>query len=223
MSTIKPIHHPPTLINNYLADKINQSFSSTLDLLPTDLTWPFFPTMPTDIDALTETFPYADGRFAVYDRMFKMRRTAFPHIKSEQLMYYFYKFGDSPMSDIIEVGQIVMDFLDNGDESAEELNYWVSQNINADGYVQIGPDIVRPVFFHSTRVFQLEETQDIIDFGTARTYAGNKIIIDYVYHNNYEARYDVKEEAIPGENKLVRNYADPVRPFAPGIEPGIIP
>jgi hypothetical protein len=37
-------------------------------------------------------------------------------------------------------------------------------------------------FFHEIKVYQLEETRDIIDFGTARTYAGNKIIVDYDWH-----------------------------------------
>ena len=43
----------------------------------------------------------------------------------------------------------------------------------------------KAVFFHSFKLFQLEETADIIDFGTARTWAGNKLIIDYKYHLNY--------------------------------------
>jgi hypothetical protein len=37
-------------------------------------------------------------------------------------------------------------------------------------------------YFHEFKVYQLEESRDIIDFGTARTYGGNKIIIDYDYH-----------------------------------------
>jgi len=39
-------------------------------------------------------------------------------------------------------------------------------------------------FFHRFRVYQLEEVRDIIDFGTARTYGGNKIIIDFEYHQD---------------------------------------
>ena len=202
------IHHPPTLINGYLAEKANEVFGGDFAASDADnpyKTLPFFPTMPTDIDALTETFPYSDSRFAVYDRMFKMRRDAFPHIKSEQLMYYFYKFGDTPMKDIIEIAQITQDYLDNGDESAQELNYWVRQRINADGNVIVGATTVQPVFFHSIRVFQLEETQDIIDFGTARTYAGNKIMIDYSYHKNYPIRLDtVTDEFVT---------SDPIRDF----------
>jgi len=45
------------------------------------------------------------------------------------------------------------------------------------------PEYVDNIFhFHNFKVYQLEETRDIIDFGTARTYGGNKIIIDFDYH-----------------------------------------
>jgi hypothetical protein len=182
------IHHPPTLINGYLADKLNTLFLSNYQSgevpSPANMSVPFFPTMPTDIDALSETFPSSDSRFAVYDRMFKLRRTPFPHIKSEQLMYYFYKFGDNAMSNVIEISQGIQDWLDDGDESAQDLNEWIRSKV-VDGEVRVNGTTVKPVFFHSIKIFQLEETRDIIDFGTARTYAGNKIIIDYQYHKNY--------------------------------------
>jgi transglutaminase-like putative cysteine protease len=176
------IHHPPTLINGYLSEKLNTLFAP--DSLVSGPTVPFFPSMPTDIDALTETFPYSDGRFAVYDRMFKMRRKAFPHIKCEQLMYYFYAYGDNAIKNVIEIAQGVQDWLDDGDEAAQDLNDWVKTKIDVDGNVTIGATTIRPTYFHSLKIFQLEETRDIIDFGTARTYAGNKIIIDYEYHKN---------------------------------------
>lgn len=214
------LHHPPTLINGYLSEKLDNLFAPG-DILNSP-TVPFFPTSPTDIDALTETFPYSDGRFAVYDRMFRMRRDAFPHIKSEQLMYYFYAFNTSSNNDpnrgnaishVIKIAQTVSDMLDNGDESAEEINYWIKGKIGSDGLITIGNTTVKPVFFHNFRVFQLEEIQDIIDFGTARTYAGNKLILDYTYHKNYPETkvYDVEDKT-----KLISN-TDPVRPFAPGI------
>jgi hypothetical protein len=183
------IHHPPTVINGYLADKLNTLFVSNYIQggVPSagNMSVPFFPSMPTDIDALTETFPVSDSRFAVYDRMFKLRRSAFPHIKTEQLLYYFYKFGDSAVKDVIEISEMVFNLLDNGDETAEDINRWVTSNLDVDGYITISNTKTKPVYFHNFKVFQLEETRDLIDFGTARTYAGNKLIIDYSYHRNY--------------------------------------
>lgn len=63
------IHHPPTIVNKYLGSQLNlEGFDGATY---------FFPTLPTQIDSLTETFPDSNGVFAVYDRMFKMRRAHF--------------------------------------------------------------------------------------------------------------------------------------------------
>jgi hypothetical protein len=147
---------------------------------------PFFPTSPSTIEQLTQTATINNtgNLFAVYDRMFKMRRKAFPHIKDEQLLYYFYSL-DIPV--MVDAGQHIADLLDRGDESAYDLNEWIKSKLVGGLYVK--PDgngnstkEFLPVYFHDLKIFQLEETRDIIDFGTARTYAGNKIIIDYCYH-----------------------------------------
>lgn len=171
------ISYPPIFINDYLKEKLPMSGRESL---------PFFPTMPTDIHSLTESFP--DGMFAVFDRMFKMRRTPFPHIKCEQLLYYFYKVDGDPEL-LIEHTQRLQDLLDRGDESAQDLNSWISSKLDNESKLYIKRDVLGnvekeflPVFFHDIKIYQLEETRDIVDFGTARTFAGNKIIIDYDYH-----------------------------------------
>jgi hypothetical protein len=163
------IHHPPTIINKYLAAKIDPGFNS-------QGTTYFFPTLPTQIDALTETFPDSNEVFAVYDRMFKMRRMPFPYIKCEQLLYYFYAVGDNATTKMVITQQQVSDLLDNGDDSAKDLNEWATANLDYDTIDS------KPCFFHNFKIYQLEETRDIVDFATARTYAGNKIIIDYDWH-----------------------------------------
>lgn len=175
------ISYPPVFINEYLAEKVTQKLPNRFAGA-----FRFFPTMPTDINSLTEDFPEAASDvFAVFDRMLKMRRGPFPHIKQEQLLYYFYKMSNDPEA-LIETTQIVADLLDREDESAQEVNAWISSKINEDGYVTFGTGRLarnfKPVFFHNIKIFQLQETSDIIDFGTARTYAGNKIIVDYRYH-----------------------------------------
>jgi hypothetical protein len=203
------IHYPPVFINEYLKEEVSAYFrSNPFQNQVGDLTIPFFPTLPTDIDSLTQTLPDGNGMFAVYDRMFKMRRSPFPHIKCEQLLYYFYKTVDGPAA-LIETAQVVHDLLDRGDESAQELNRWIREYQLANpgdpilpaGVAETsrvsylanpdnpriptarfaGKDFLLP-FFHEIKVYQLEETRDIIDFGTARTYAGNKMIIDYDWH-----------------------------------------
>ena len=164
------IYYPPIFINNYLAEKHSEYFDNVM---------PFFPTMPTDIDSLTEFYP--EGLFCVYDRMFRLSRRTFPHIRSEQILYYFYKNGDDQMKILAERTQLVQDLFDNGDESAQDLNDWIRGQING-GVVTFGTEEFLPVYFHNMKVYQLEEVRDIVDFGTARTWAGNKIIIDYDWH-----------------------------------------
>lgn len=198
------IDYPPVFINNYLSEKIPQElpyFSSP------DNRMRFFPTQPTSIDTLTEEFPEASNDvFVVYDRMFRMRRNPFPHKRVEQLLYYFYKTSSGPEA-LIETTQLVQDLLDNGDESAVDINKWIATKLlvpTDTGPISRGEDVVRGdktyktirfgignagkdfflPYFHEFKIYQLEEARDIIDFGTARTYAGNKIIIEYCWHKS---------------------------------------
>ena len=175
------IYHPPSFINAYIKDNTTEFNSGT--------GVPFFPTSPTAIDDLTETFPLLQGPdgavFAVYDRMLRMRRTAFPHVKSEELMYYFYGTNAKSVVNVINLTQKIQDLLDYEDESAQELNEWIRNKQSSDNpLLDDNGDILPSVFFHRLRAFQLQETRDIINFGTARTYAGNKIIIDYDWHKS---------------------------------------
>jgi hypothetical protein len=180
------IYYPPAFINAYLQDNISSYFKNNpLDGFNADLTMPFFPTSPTDITALFDQFPNGNGQFAVYDRMFKMRRSPFPHTKGEQLLYYFYATGQNPIPFIIEVTQKIQDLLDREDESAEELNAWSAAKQASSNPLRDDSGAILPLpFFHRVRIYQLEETRDIVDFATARTYAGNKIIIDYDWHKS---------------------------------------
>lgn len=160
------LNTPVLWINQYLKEKIE---------LLTDLEdVPFFPTGPSTLETLQTQFPDS-GTMAVYDRMFKMRRGAFPHIKCEQILYYFYASGNQPILKMIQIQEAVMRLLDREDESAEDINAW-SRN-----HAPIG-GMTCKFYFHNFKIYQLEEARDIVDFGTARTYAGNKIIIDYDYH-----------------------------------------
>lgn len=188
------IYYPPIFINKYLQEKLAiEGFGAV----------PMFPTFPSDfsiaqdftldvlIGSAAQRFQF-NGQAAVFDRMFKMRRTPFPHIKCEQLLYYFYALTEQAVVNLIEMTQKIQDLLDGADESAEDLNNWISSKIN--GTVTIdgeeknvvifdGKEFLLP-YFHNIKIYQLQETRDIIDFGTARTYAGNKIIIDYDWHKS---------------------------------------
>ena len=181
------LNTPVLWINKYLQAKLGQQVGIGV---------PFFPTMPSTLDALTDQwllipdetndykltrFQYA-GVMSTWDRMIRMNRKSFPHIKSEQVLYYFYATADDSITTMIKTTEQVYRLLGRADESAEELNNWCSnRRINIGTKDQ--PELIDNMFyFHNLKVYQLEEVRDIIDFGTARTYAGNKIIVDFEYH-----------------------------------------
>ena len=163
------LNTPVLWINKYLESKIP---------LLTDIELPFFPSTPSTLETLQKEFPEG-GAMATWDRLIKMNRRGFPHIKCEQLMYYFYAQGSSPIPTMVKIQEAVLRLMDRYDETAEEINNWCS---NRQVRLDDGTLIDNMFYFHNFKVYQLEETRDIIDFGTARTYGGNKIIIDFDYH-----------------------------------------
>ena len=173
------ISNTPVLwINRYLQSQISGIFQS--DSGDTFANLPFFPSTPSTIDDLTDYFGRStQGVAATWDRLIKMNRKGFPHIKCEQLLYYFYATGDDPVVKMVKIQEAVLRLMDRFDETAEEINNWCS---NRQITLDDGSIVDNQFYFHNFKVYQLEETRDIIDFGTARTYGGNKIIIDFDYH-----------------------------------------
>jgi hypothetical protein len=172
------INTPVLWINKYLQSQISDIFQN--DGGETNATFPFFPSTPSTIDDLTDYFGRStQGVAATWDRLIKMNKKGFPHIKCEQLLYYFYATGDNPVEKMVRIQESVLRLMDRFDESAEEINNWCSNR-----QIRLSPtEVVDNMFyFHNFKVYQLEETRDIIDFGTARTFGGNKIIIDFDYH-----------------------------------------
>ena len=179
----KAVLNTPVLwINKYLQAQISEIFKS--DTGDDFATFPFFPSTPSTIDDLTDYFGRStQGVAATWDRLIKMNRKGFPHIKCEQLLYYFYATGENPIEKMVMIQESVLRLMDRFDETAEEINNWCSNRVirivKPDSTTE---DLENQFYFHNFKVYQLEETRDIIDFGTARTYGGNKIIIDFDYH-----------------------------------------
>ncbi len=170
---------PVLWINKYLGTKIPEL--TGMDRFP------FFPSTPSTIDDLTEYFSRSTQNVVgTWDRLIKMNRSPFPHIKSEQLMYYFYATGSDPVLNMVKIQEAVLRLMDRGDETAQEINNWcMNRQVRLDDKSLVD----NMFFFHDFKVYQLEETRDIIDFGTARTYGGNKIIIEFDYHQMDELTY----------------------------------
>jgi len=173
LGTNDPVINTPMLwVNAYLQEKITQGL---------EIGVPFFPPSPNTIDDLTETWVVVnDQRYSyqgikcTFDRLIRMRRSPFPHLKAEQLLYYFYATEEGVTPLMVATTETVLRLMDREDETAEEINKWmVGKTIGGNS---------PKFYFHRFKVYQLEEVADIIDFGTARTYGGNKIIIDFEYH-----------------------------------------
>jgi hypothetical protein len=81
---------------------------------------------------------------------------------------------------MVKIQEAVLRLMDRGDETAEDINNWCKANKNNPIFQGLEPKF----YFHNFKVYQLEEVRDIIDFGTARTFGGNKIIIDFDYHQD---------------------------------------
>lgn len=169
MSRTSILNTPILWINLYLQEKLEGLGFSTV---------PFFPSTPSTINDLTEYFP-PGGVMCTYDRMIRLRKNPFPHIKCEQVLYYFYATAENSILNMVKITEKVNRLLDREDESAEELNNWAK----AKGIISVdGEELSTNFNFHNFRVFQLQETRDIVNFGTARTYGGNKIIIEFDYN-----------------------------------------
>ncbi len=159
---------PALWINHYLQEKLVDLGFETV---------PFFPTTPSTINDLTEFFPQG-GVMCTYDRMIRLRRSPFPHIKTEQLLYYFYATAENSVLNMVKITEKAFRLLDREDESAEELNSWqVGKTIVVDG-----EELQSNFKFHRFRIFQLQETRDVINFATAKTFGGNKLIVEFEYH-----------------------------------------
>jgi len=94
-------------------------------------------------------------------------------------LYYFYATAENSVVNMVKITEKILRLMDREDETAEEINEWAKSK----GSIMVEGEAIQPNFyFHNFKVYQLEEVRDIIDFGTARTYGGNKIIIEYDYH-----------------------------------------
>lgn len=163
---------PPTLINKYLLAQLELH---ELYIPQTNVPFePFIPVQSTSIDDLfDELNPDPDPFLVVYDRLVRYKPNAFYRHKREQLVYTIHTLDQAKMFDI---SRVIAESLDRQDAAAQDVNQWLVEN----------PDeltgLRHNVFFHSFRVFQIDETRDIVELGSIKFNYRNKIIVEYDYH-----------------------------------------
>ena len=132
-------HTPLIWINKYLQTKVEDLAGFTR--------LPFLPSSPSTLDDLTNTFPVSqDGVMCVYDRLSRMNKNKFPHIKTEQILYYFYATAENSTVNMIKIQEAVLRLMDRLDESAEEVNNWCSiRKVNLG--TEESPNFINSMFY----------------------------------------------------------------------------
>lgn len=157
------VPNPMAVLNGYLWDAM-KAMDPELDAYYAGVT----PIIPLH-DSSGGNLPWGNKPYLVYNRIFKRPTSPFYPIKRDT---FFYTLKSDVKSTIEWTGAIQM-ILDRQDDSAKDINAWNAQKY-ADG------DWDQPVFFHETRIFQIERTD-------ARDYAVDpnqetQFMIDAKYH-----------------------------------------
>lgn len=180
MALAKELPFPPHWVNSYLFDKLGSEygpeevgFSSTQTIIP------FFAPTTTGREEiyqqLVQTTGLSQPTMVTYDRLMRFRNSAFYGIKKEQLIYTIYGSVQSVQNLNIVISQL----LDREDAAAQDLNDWARDN----PIMLNGTPVSSNVFFHSIKVYQVDETRDILELASVNMSEwASKIIIEYDYH-----------------------------------------
>lgn len=167
---------PPYFVNGYIKEQLTYfELLTGLEQLN-----PIIPVTPTNIDDLYANYIGAPGQqdpiMIVYDRMLRVNPSPFYSRRREQLVYTIHS---SSLDNVLGAHRVISEALDRMDASAQDVNEWASQNPILD---EFGNAVTHNVFFHNFRVYQINETRDLLDLSSVRTIFRNKIIVEYDYH-----------------------------------------
>lgn len=169
--------YPPRWINAYIFDKLSEY--EDIGVSATQQVTPIFATGPTNTEEIykqvIEATAISQPLIIQYDRLMRFRPTAFYPHKREQLLYYLYS---TSLENVNNANIVISQLLDREDAAAQDLNAWAAANPQTAN----GQTIPYNVYFHNIKVYQADETRDIIELASARTIFVNKLIIEYDYH-----------------------------------------
>lgn len=175
---IKDTAFPPFFINQYVIEQL-KLFGI---LSGAEQMAPIFPTSPTNIDEVFKNYigaPFIDNPVLIqYERLTRFRPSPFYRRKREQIIYYLYC---TDLSKIMDSSRIINDALDREDSAAQDINAYCAKNVSTQTPFN--------VYFHNVRVFQADETRDVLELASARTVYANKLIIEYDYHTKNPENY----------------------------------
>lgn len=160
---------PPVLINKYIIDQL-KNFGIVTGIEGIE---PIVPVQSTSIDDLFDEITVTGDAFLIaYDRLIRYNSDTQYWNKREQLVYTIHS-SDSAQG--LDISRVIVEALDREDAAAQDVNAWLTAN--SDKFPALN------VFFHNFRVFQIDETRDILELGSVKFNWRGKIIIEYDYHS----------------------------------------
>ena len=180
MTILTDTGFPPTFLNKYILSELEHyGLISDIDLASTI---PMVPAQgPTSIEDLyndsLQIRQTENPILIVYDRLMRFRPTPFYLRKREQLIYFIYS---TDVGKLIDSVRVISNALDREDSSAEDVNRYNINNPILDANANIS--VPFNLMFHSTRVYQADESRDVAELASARTLFVNKLIVEYDYH-----------------------------------------
>jgi hypothetical protein len=188
--------YPPLFINQYVIDQLKQFTRTEKDSngdfievplyikIPGKID-PIVPVQATNIDDLYSEITVTDSPFLIaYDRLVRYSQDTAYWCKREQLVYTIHSTDSEKGFDI---SRVILETLDREDAAAQDVNAWIAKN---DIFDKFGRPVSNNVFFHNFRVFQIDETRDIVELGSVKFNWRGKIIIEYDYHANTSSSYN---------------------------------
>jgi hypothetical protein len=183
MATVEEKFDMPLLyINHYLHSLLSSYTDINMAKNPNiDNYIPFVPAgITADLDAFYENLAATAGfegtlpSVIFYDRLLRLRNTPFYVGKREQALYTIH----ATASQAYKIGLVISQVLDREDVSAQDINKWMHDNKED----LIAKGLPMRVFFRSMKVFQVDESRDLLELQTFKGGTMHKYIVEYDYH-----------------------------------------
>lgn len=183
MATVEGTFDMPLLyINHYLHSLLSSYTDINMAKNPNiDNYVPFVPAgVTTNVDAFYENLAATSGfegelpSVIFYDRLLRLRNSSFYVGKREQALYTIH----ATASQAYKIGLVISQVLDREDVSAQDINKWMHDNKTD----LIAKGLPMRVFFRNMKVFQVDESRDLLELQTFKGGTMHKYIVEYDYH-----------------------------------------
>jgi hypothetical protein len=169
--------YPPFFINGYIKDQL-----TSFDIIQSSEVTPILPVTPEDsatiYQQLLTTSNTPNPLLIQYDRLLRFRPSPFYRRKREQLVYTFICSSLEKQNNAMAM---TIEALDRQDAAAQDINAWAAANTLFDDDGQT--PIPKNVYFHNFRVYQVDESRDLIELASVNmSLVRGKIIIEFDYH-----------------------------------------